>query len=105
MTATSLHLVDAHGSRYEARGTQVTVTFTDTDVATATVTGKPWVSADTVFTLVPCGTSSRSGFDSLLDEVKFAVDNVVPGVGFDVVAYAPRPGGSSGSFTVHVVGV
>lgn len=107
MTATSLHVVDAKGDRFETRGTQVTVTFTSTspDIATTTVTGKPWVSADSVFTACFVGTSTRSVEEPLIEGCECAINNIVPGVGFDVVVNSPNPGGSVGSYTVHVVGV
>lgn len=106
MAATQLSVIDGDGqSSFQDRGRQVTLTFADAscDTATTTVEGCPWVTADTVFGLSPVGSSTRSAFEALLCGVSFAIDNVVAGVGFDVVAYASS--GASGSFVVHVVGV
>ena len=107
MAKTLLELVDAHGSRFESRGVQVTVTFTSTspDMATTTITGLPWVSSDSVFLASFVGTSSRSAEEPLIEGLECAVNNIIPGVGFDVVLSSPNPGGSVGDYTVHVVGV
>lgn len=107
MTATLIELVDAHGSRFERRSVQVTVTFTaaSPDSASTTVTGLPWVSADTGFVTSFVGTALRSAMEPLIEGCECAIDNVVPGVGFDVIVTSPNPGGSTGSVTVHVAGV
>lgn len=102
---TYLHVRDTDkGSAYEDRGSVVEVAFGNgTDVASTTVTGKPWVTTSTRFTVAIVGTSTRSVASALLQSVQFGIDNVVSGVGFDVVGCAPS--GASGTFTVHVVGV
>ncbi len=104
MAVTKLYLVDDKAERYESRGRQVTLTFsaTEPDTAVTTVTGCGWVSSDTVFSAVLVNPST-SPWDSLLGQVQIAIGNIVDGVGFDVLAYAPN--GTTGSYVVHVVGV
>ena len=61
-----------------------------TTVAAAWVTGSTKLSALIL------------GEDALVQQISVTVDNISPGVGFDVLGFAPE--GASGTFTVHLVG-
>lgn len=79
--------------------TEVTVDFGAFDTtATTVVTGLTWVTATTKLVASVFGTE-----DALLDQITVTVTDRVAGDGFTVIAHAPN--GSSGTHTVHVVGV
>lgn len=78
---------------------EVTVDFGTFDTtATTVVTGQTWVTATSKLVASVFGTE-----DALLDQVSVSVSDRVAGVGFTVTAHAPE--GSSGTHTVHVLGL
>jgi hypothetical protein len=101
---TFLHVRDTDkGSGYEDRGHIVTLTFAPSEhMASASVSGKPWVTVTTRFVASIVGSSTRSVEEAVIEEIHFGVQPIV-GVGFTVYAHAPR--GAVGDFLVHVTGV
>lgn len=98
-------LLVSDSDTYEDRGQVVTLAFGtgNSDMATTTVTGCPWVTTSTRFVTSVVGTSTRSVEEALIEMLHVGINNIVAGVGFDVIAHAPS--GAQGDFTVHVVGV
>lgn len=91
-----------------ARALTVTVDFGVSSGRTVTtVTGVPWVKATPRPQCEVVGRPSAVAFaddeDALTEAVRAIVTNVVDGVSFDVVAYAPN--NSSGVFTISIIGV
>lgn len=78
---------------------EVTVDFGAFDTTASTVvTGQAWVTAASKIVANVFGTE-----DALLDQVSVTISDRVVGVGFTVIAHAPE--GSSGTHTVHVLGI
>lgn len=82
----------------------------EADMARTTVTGCPWVEADTAFCPTLFGRAADDAAeggageeDILLMDSRLRVCGVVPGVGFDVLMHVPE--GTFGTFVVHVIGV
>lgn len=67
----------------------------ESDGASATVSAA-WVTGSTKLAALILGE------DALAQQISVTVDNISPGVGFDVLGFAPE--GASGTFTVHLVG-
>lgn len=91
----------------EAHGVSLLVDFGHgSDVARTTVTGQPWVKATSRLVAQFAGDSDdHDAEDSLVAGLRVKACNPVAGVGFDVIAHSPAPGGATGKYTVHVVGV
>lgn len=69
---------------------------------TQTVTGQTWVSSSMRFIASFFGTTTdHDAEDANLEELKVCVANVVDGVGFDIVAFAPNS--TWGRYNVHVM--
>ena len=69
-----------------------------------TITGQSWASFESVILCNPScfPTLDHSGEDAALEQISVYADNIVPGTGFDLVAYAPR--GTWGRYNVCVLG-
>ena len=75
------------------------------DVFTSTViTGQSWVTTNSkiVATLFGEDVGNRSAEDGILEEIKLSITNLVPGVGFTVMAYAPN--NTSGNYKINCIG-
>ncbi len=74
------------------------------DIARVTVTGQSWVTAGSVILCNPFGgaTADHSPDDAIVEGLVAYAENVVAGVGFDVVVYAPQ--NSWGKYLVNVTG-
>jgi hypothetical protein len=74
------------------------------DIARTTVTGQSWVTSMSVILCNPFGgaTVDHSPDDAIVEGLVAYAENLVPGVGFDVVAYAPQ--NSWGKYLVNVTG-
>jgi hypothetical protein len=74
------------------------------DIARTTVTGQPWVTAGSVILCNPFGgaTVDHNPDDAIVEGLVAYAENIVPGVGFDVVIYAPQ--NSWGKYLVNVTG-
>jgi hypothetical protein len=89
-------------------GNSVTVAVdfsTGADMVRTTVTGQTWVAADSeIVATLAGGPSSRSVEEGLVEDLTFAIENLVVGTGFDLVTHAPY-GKAYGIFNVYCVGV
>jgi len=74
------------------------------DIARTTVTGQSWVTSGSVILCNPFGgaTADHGPDDVIVEGLVAYAENLVPGVGFDVVVYAPQ--NSWGKFLVNVTG-
>lgn len=68
---------------------------------TSTTVSATWVTANSRIsaTIVYAGTSDHDGDDSLVEEIQVHAGNVVPGVSFDLVFFAPL--GAFGDYRAH----
>ena len=98
--------ISASGGGGSGNGTTVTVDFgTGADFVRTTVTGQTWVVAESeIVATLAGGPSSRSAEEGLVEELTFAIENLMDGVGFDLLAYSPN-GLAYGQFNVFCVGV
>lgn len=72
--------------------------------ATITVTGQTWVTSASVIIAGFGGTTSdHQADDAQVEGLLAFVENLVPGVGFDITASAP--GGTWGNYSVYAIGV
>ena len=71
---------------------------------TKTVTGLTWVAADSYITCNVLGltTADHTPEDAILEGVKFNINNIVAGTGFDIIGHAPE--GTYGKYTVKCLG-
>jgi hypothetical protein len=71
---------------------------------TKTVTGQAWVAADSYITCNVLGltTADHTPEDAILEGVKFNINNIVAGTGFDIIGHAPE--GTYGKYTVKCLG-
>jgi hypothetical protein len=74
------------------------------DIARTTVTGETWVSPTSVIVCNPFAgpTPDHSGDEVIAEGLVAYAENLVTGVGFDVVAYAPS--GTWGRYFINVIG-
>jgi len=70
---------------------------------TKTVTGQSWVAADSYITCKVLGitTADHTPEDAILEGVKFEINNIVAGTGFDIIGHAPE--GTYGKYTVKCI--
>ena len=71
---------------------------------TKTITGQSWVEQSSFIECRISGMTSddHTAEDAVLDQVKFDINNIVPGVGFDIVAHAPE--GTYGKYNIRCFG-
>lgn len=71
---------------------------------TKTVTGQAWVAADSyiVCNVLGLTTADHTPEDAILEGVKFNINNIVAGTGFDIIGHAPE--GTYGKYTVKCLG-
>lgn len=74
------------------------------DIARTTVTGQSWVTGSSVILCNPFGgaTADHSPDDAIVEGLVAYAENIVVGVGFDVVAYAPQ--NTWGRYLINVTG-
>lgn len=68
------------------------------------ITGQSWVTADSFITCKVMGLTSadHSAEDAIVEGINFEINNINPGVGFDIMGYAPE--GTYGKYTVKCLG-
>jgi hypothetical protein len=68
------------------------------------ITGQSWVAADTFITCKILGltTEDHDPEDAILEGIKFEINNVVPGTGFDIIGHAPE--GTYGKYKIKCLG-
>jgi hypothetical protein len=94
------------GATVSIQTTVVTVVFGTTAnfSARTTVTGLAWVTAGSILTATPGGsTADHSAEDAAVEGLTASTQNLVPGVGFDLVVSSPL--GSTGSYSFNVLGL
>jgi hypothetical protein len=69
-----------------------------------TVTGQTWVAADSyiICNVLGITTADHTPEDAILESVKFNINNIVAGTGFDIIGHAPE--GTYGKYTVKCLG-
>ena len=74
------------------------------DIARTTVTGQAWVTPSSVIICNPFAgaTPDHSGDEVVAEGLVAYAENLVTGVGFDVVAYAPS--GTWGRYYINAIG-
>lgn len=74
------------------------------DIARTTVTGQAWVTSSSVILCNPFAgaTTDHAADDAIVEGLVAFAENLVVGVGFDVVAFAPQ--NSWGKYLVNVTG-
>ena len=102
-----LDLTSSAGSTITDRWTDIvsaTVYHQDATYVTKTVTGQTWVAADSYIECKVLGltTADHTPEDAILEGVKFEINNIVAGTGFDIMGYAPE--GTYGKYTVKCLG-
>jgi len=72
--------------------------------AIKTITGQSWVAADTFINCKVLGltTADHDPEDAILEGVRFEINNVVAGVGFDIIGHAPE--GTYGKYKIKCIG-
>lgn len=82
----------------------ITLNHTEATYITKTITGRSWVTANSFINCKIVGVTSADHTveDALLDNVQFDINNIVPGVGFDIVGHAPN--GTYGKYGVRCFG-
>jgi hypothetical protein len=72
--------------------------------ASVTVIGQSWVTPNSIILAGFDGTTSdHQADDAMAEGLSIYVENLVPGVGFDITAYAPS--GTWGHYAVYALGV
>ena len=68
------------------------------------ITGQSWVAADSFISCKVMGLTSadHTAEDAILEGVQFEINNINPGVGFDIIGHAPN--GTYGKYTVKCLG-
>ena len=76
----------------------------DATYVTKTVTGQAWVAADSYIECKVLGltTADHTPEDAILEGVKFEINNIVAGTGFDIMGYASE--GTYGKYTIKCLG-
>jgi len=76
----------------------------DATYVTKTVTGQSWVAADSYIECKVLGITSadHTPEDAILEGVKFEINNIVAGTGFDIMGYASE--GTYGKYTIKCLG-
>jgi hypothetical protein len=72
--------------------------------AVKTITGQSWVGADTFITCKVLGltTADHDAEDAILEGVRFEINNIVAGSGFDIIGHAPD--GTYGKYKIKCLG-
>lgn len=82
----------------------LTLVHCETSDTILSVTGQSWVSADSFITCKCLGLTSddHDPEDAMLEGVRFEVQNIVAGVGFDIIGHAPN--GADGKYKIKCIG-
>jgi hypothetical protein len=82
----------------------VTLVHMEESYAILGVTGQSWVAADTFITCKVLGltTADHDPEDAILEGVRFEINNIVAGSGFDLIGHAPE--GTYGKYKIKCLG-
>jgi hypothetical protein len=77
----------------------------ETDIASITVTGQPWVTVTSkiVANVAAESTADHDPEDAIIEGLIAYVSNLVPGVGFDLMARAPNS--TWGRYKINAIGI
>ena len=84
--------------------TGLALSHTENTYVTKTITGQSWVTTDKFITCKCLGltTADHTPEDAILEGVKFEINNIVAGVGFDIIGHAPE--GTYGKYQIKCLG-
>lgn len=84
--------------------TSLALNHAEETFVTQTITGQTWVTADSFITCKILGltTDDHTPEDAILDGVKFEINNIVAGTGFDIIGHAPE--GTYGKYRIKCLG-
>ena len=84
--------------------TGLTLWHQEESYALKTVTGLTWVTADSFIACKVLGntTADHDAEDAILEGVRFEINNIVAGVGFDIIGHAPE--GTYGKYKIKCIG-
>ena len=103
----TLDLTSSAGVTITDRWTNIvsaTVYHQEETYVTKTVTGQTWVAADSYIECKVLGltTADHTPEDAILEGVKFEINNILGGTGFDIIGHAPE--GTYGKYTIKCLG-
>jgi hypothetical protein len=92
----------AFGITFAASG--LTLQHKESTYTTSTITGQSWVTADKYITCKCLGltTADHDAEDAILEGVRFEINNIVAGTGFDIIGHAPE--GTYGKYKIKCLG-
>ena len=84
--------------------TNLAINHAEDTFVVKTITGQSWVAADSYITCKCLGLTSddHDAEDAILEGVKFEINNIVAGVGFDIIGHAPE--GTYGKYKIKCLG-
>jgi hypothetical protein len=84
--------------------TGLTLWHQEESYAVKSVTGQSWVTASSFITCKVLGntTADHDAEDAILEGVRFEINNIVAGVGFDIIGHAPE--GTYGKYKIKCIG-
>jgi len=84
--------------------TGLAISHTENTYVIKGVTGQSWVTANSFITCKCLGltTADHTPEDAILDGVRFEIDNIVAGVGFNIIGHAPE--GTYGKYQIKCLG-
>jgi hypothetical protein len=107
ITQISLYITGLTGNTYTDNWTNISgsdLYHQDATYVVKTVTGQTWVTADSYIECKVLGltTADHTPEDAILEGVKFEINNIVAGTGFDIIGHAPE--GTYGKYTIKCLG-
>lgn len=84
--------------------TELALSHTENTYVITGVTGQSWVTANSFITCKCLGltTADHTPEDAILEGVRFEINNIVAGVGFDIIGHAPE--GTYGKYQIKCLG-
>ena len=84
--------------------TGLTLSHTENTYVIKGITGQSWVTANSFITCKCLGltTADHDAEDAILEGVRFEINNIVAGVGFDIIGHAPE--GTYGKYQIKCLG-
>jgi hypothetical protein len=84
--------------------TGLTLSHTENTYVVKGVTGQSWVTANSFITCKCLGltTADHTPEDAIIEGVRFEIDNIVAGVGFNIIGHAPE--GTYGKYQIKCLG-
>lgn len=104
LTASRGITFNGSGSTFGLTGSNLRVLHKEESYAITTVTGQTWVTENHYIQCRTMGLSSadHDAEDAIIEGVRFEINNVVVGTGFDIIGHAPE--GTYGKYMVKCIG-